>query len=95
MLPKTGLKALGHKGFKIGSIWDGYQNATSGTFQSEKCRFFHVLPRFRILFPGVRGVTQSCTAKTPQNPPKPGHFPGKLSGFLGSLAAKSKKEEFQ
>ena len=46
MLPKIGLKALGHKGFKIGSIWDGYQNATSGTFRHEKRRFFMLFTRF-------------------------------------------------
>ena len=46
MLPKMGLKALGHKGLKIGSIWDGYQNATSGTFRHEKRRFFMLFTRF-------------------------------------------------
>ena len=41
-----GLKALGHKGSKIGSIWDGYQNATSGTFRHEKRRFFMLFAYF-------------------------------------------------
>ena len=57
MLPKIGLKALGHKGFKIGSIWDGYRNATSGTFQHEKRRFFHAPARFCKIFSHARGVT--------------------------------------
>ena len=59
MLPKMALKALGHKGFKIGSSWNGYQNATSGTFLTEKRRFFVVSALFRKIFSRVRGVTQA------------------------------------
>ena len=99
MLPKCyqkwGSKPWGTRGSKLEVSGMATRMLPAALFRAKSAAFFMSCPRFRILFPGVRGVTQSCTAKTPQNPPKPGHFPGKLSGFLGSLAAKSKKEEFQ
>ena len=99
MLPKCyqkqASKPWGTRGSKLEVSGMATRMLPAALFILKSAAFFMSCPRFRILFPGVRGVTQSCTAKTPQNPPKPGHFPGKLSGFLGSLAAKSKKEEFQ
>ena len=96
MLPKIGLKVLGHKGFKIGSIWDGYQNATSGTFRTEKCRFFHVPPSFLQNFPLCKRCdTELQGQKSSENLWIWEQIPKKLSGFFGSLPAKIKKEEFQ
>ena len=95
-LPKTGPKPLGHKGFKIGSSWDGYQNATSGTFRMEKCRFFHVPPSFSQDFlPCKRCDTELQGQKSSENLWIWEQIPKKLSGFFGSLPAKIKKEEFQ
>ena len=96
MLPKIGLKALGHKGFKIGSIWDGYQNATSGTFRNEKRRFFRFPPSFSQDFlPCKRCDTELQGQKSSENLWIWEQIPKKPSGFFGSLPAKIKKEEFQ
>ena len=96
MLPKIGLKVLGHKGFKIGSIWDGYQNATSGTFRHEKRRFFMLFARFsQGFFVCKRCDTELQGQKSSENLWIWEQIPKKLSGFFGSLPAKIKKEEFQ
>ena len=82
MPPKIGLKALGHKGFKIGSIWDGYQNATSGTFRHEKRRFFMLFTRFsQEIFACKRCDTELNWSEKPLKPLDMGGYPEKCYRF--------------
>ena len=92
MLPKKCLKALGHKGFKIGSSWGGYQNATSGTFHREKCRFFAPFPSFSQAFsPCKRCDTELAREKRAEN----FWIWEKIPANAPDSGSKSKKEEFQ
>ena len=87
MLPKMGLKALGHKGSKIGSIWDGYQNATSGTFRHEKRRFFMLFTRFsQDIFACKRCDTELVWSEKPPKASGYGRISRKMLPILKLVA---------
>ena len=69
MLPENSRKPLKFQTFSELVSIHGYQNATSGTFQDEKCRFFASFLYFQNKTFHVRSVTLSSGAKNlPKTP---------------------------